>query len=68
MVHLLFYRSPTDSRGRKMKIVVRGDSHYIATASAELKKRVEAELRIPDPPKEMAKAILQAHEETNRNS
>ena len=58
MVHLLFYRSPTDSRGRKMQIVVRGDSHYIAMASAELKKRIEDELTIPDPPKEVAKALL----------
>lgn len=43
--------------------VVRGDSHYIAMATAELKKRVEAELQIPDPPKEMAKAILSKTDE-----
>ena len=67
MVHLLFYRSPEDSRGRKMQIVVR-DSHYIAMASAELKKRIEDELTIPDPPKEMAKAILQADEKVKRDS
>ena len=43
--------------------VVRGDSHYIAMATAELKKRVEVELQIPDPPKEMAKAILNKTDE-----
>ena len=42
---------------------MRGDSHYIAMATAELKKRVEVELQIPDPPKEMAKAILNKTDE-----
>lgn len=51
-----------------MQIVIRGDSHYIAMASAELKKRIEDELTIPDPPKEMAKAILKADEKVKRDS
>ena len=49
-------------------MVVLGDSLYIALATAELKKRVEAELLIQDPPKEIAKAILKGHEETNRDT
>lgn len=50
-------------------LVVRGDSHYIAMATAELKKRVEVELQIPDPPKEMAKAILsKTNEKTEQDS
>jgi hypothetical protein len=43
------------------------DIHYIAVATAELKKRVEDELLIPDPPKEMAKAIIEAHEKADRD-
>lgn len=48
--------------------IVRGDAYYIATATAELKKRVEVELTIPDPPREMARAILQSDEEAKRNT
>lgn len=52
-----------------MKIMFSGDGHYIAIATAELKKRIEDELLIPDPPKEMAKAILsEAHEKTERHT
>jgi hypothetical protein len=51
-----------------MKVLVRGDSHYIAIATADLKKRIEDELLVPDPPKEMAKAILETCEKTNRDS
>jgi hypothetical protein len=53
----------------KMKIVVNGDTRYVAMATAELKKRIEAELLIPDPTKEVAKAILsEAYEKTSRDS
>jgi hypothetical protein len=52
-----------------MKTVVRGDSHYVAMATAELKKRIEDELLMPDPPKEMAKAILgKIREKADRDS
>jgi hypothetical protein len=51
-----------------MQIVV-SDTHYVAKATAELKKKVEDELLIPDPSKEMAKAILsEVHEKTDRDS
>jgi hypothetical protein len=52
-----------------MKLVINGDTRYVATATAELKKRIEDELLMPDPPKEMAKAILgKIREKADRDS
>jgi hypothetical protein len=47
---------------------VDGALYYIATASVELQKRIEDELTIPDPPKEVAKALLsEAYEKADRD-
>jgi hypothetical protein len=52
-----------------MKLVINGDTRYVAMATAELKKRIEDELLMPDPPKEMAKAILgKVREKADRDS
>jgi len=51
-----------------MKLVI-NDTLYVAMATAELKKRIEDELLMPDPPKEMAKAILgKIREKADRDS
>jgi hypothetical protein len=45
------------------------DSQYIAIATADLKERIENELLLPDPPKEVAKALLsEAYEKTDRDT
>ena len=48
-----------------MSQIISKDEKYIAIASEELKKRIEAELQIPDPEKSVAIAILRGKNESN---